>query len=347
MKKLLKTALIEGLLLVLPIVLLAQEKTQSYYNTHESEILPDAQEAFRDGNYERTIQLCIWQYVIVGDRAAEALREKAEQCARLSNEMAELQATGDLTTAIEKANAILAINPDDPAAKALSLSEIPAPTPVLDTVAVTPPVEDIGPTEVIESNPPVKEEEPKEEIVTEPWPGWDNKPIEKEDVVPSKTEHRTRFVLKGGASILDLKQIDKATGLHAAIGLYDLGGSPFGFEIGYCPGLFASDASLYVAEAAIVLRAVKGIYPKIGVGGFYSSYPEKGENTTKGLCGVFGCSFLIGKNFCIEIGANYYPTINILGKETVNITGGSYDFPTKLEVISGGISPVIGIGVAF
>ena len=58
----------------------AQDKTQAYYAQHEREILPDAQTAFREGNYERAVQLCRWHYIIVGDRAADSLRDKAEIC---------------------------------------------------------------------------------------------------------------------------------------------------------------------------------------------------------------------------------------------------------------------------
>ena len=54
-----------------------QNKTQAYYNSHEREILPDARAAFKSGDYERTVELCRWYYIIVGDRAADSLRDQA------------------------------------------------------------------------------------------------------------------------------------------------------------------------------------------------------------------------------------------------------------------------------
>lgn len=55
----------------------AKSKSQAYYNSHEAEILPDAQVAFREGKYERAVELCRWHYVIVGDEKADTLREMA------------------------------------------------------------------------------------------------------------------------------------------------------------------------------------------------------------------------------------------------------------------------------
>ena len=68
------------LFVLLSSVSFAQEKTQSYYNTHESEILPDAKAAFQRGEYERTIELCKWHYIILGDHKADNLRQQAEKC---------------------------------------------------------------------------------------------------------------------------------------------------------------------------------------------------------------------------------------------------------------------------
>ena len=99
----------------------AQEKTQAYYNTHESEILPDAQAAFRDGNYDLTVHLCEWYYIIVGDRQADELRRNAEKCAKLITEMNAFASDRRLDKAREKANEVLALNPDDKAAQAMSI----------------------------------------------------------------------------------------------------------------------------------------------------------------------------------------------------------------------------------
>ena len=95
----------------------AQEKDQPYYNTHSSEILPDAQAAFAAGRYERAVELCGWYYVWWGDTKADALRKKAEQCAKLTAEISGLLAAKEVTQAQSKAESVLALNPDDEWAK--------------------------------------------------------------------------------------------------------------------------------------------------------------------------------------------------------------------------------------
>ena len=97
----------------------AQNKTQAYYNSHEREILPDARTAFRSGDYARTAELCRWHYIIVGDRAADALRDQAERCGQYASRMAALKDEGKNSEAKAAAQALLAINPDDLAARKL------------------------------------------------------------------------------------------------------------------------------------------------------------------------------------------------------------------------------------
>lgn len=99
----------------------AQEKSQAYYNSHETEILPDAQTAFRNADYERAAELCQWHYVIVGDSRADALGEKARRCAKLTDEMNGFLSKGQYDSLHEKAKAILALNPNDRKAKEMSV----------------------------------------------------------------------------------------------------------------------------------------------------------------------------------------------------------------------------------
>ena len=101
------------------------EKSGEYYDTHTSEILPDAQAAFRDGNYDRAVELCKWHYIIIGDRRADELRDKAEQCSKLTVEMNANLSTGQKEAARETALAILSLNPDDKKAQELAAFEPP------------------------------------------------------------------------------------------------------------------------------------------------------------------------------------------------------------------------------
>lgn len=101
------------------LVLSAQEKNQAYYNRHEKEIIPDATEEFKKGNYERTIELCKWHYIIVGDNAADSLREMAERCSQLTSEIRSLkdEAEDKIKNARLLTLTLLSINSGDLSAK--------------------------------------------------------------------------------------------------------------------------------------------------------------------------------------------------------------------------------------
>ena len=107
-------------LCLMSVVASAQDKSRAYYNNHETEILPDAQTAFKNSEYERTVELCRLHYIVLGDSRADALREKAERCVKLTIEMEALAATVQKDETREKALAILALNPDDKRAQELA-----------------------------------------------------------------------------------------------------------------------------------------------------------------------------------------------------------------------------------
>jgi hypothetical protein len=329
----------------------AQEKSLLYYDSHEKEILPDAQIAFKDGNYERAVLLCGWHSTIVGDNKADSLREKSERCAKLSKEMNDLKSEGQIKEAKLKASAILSLNPDDAAAKAVLLIE-EAISPVPDTVL-------IQPADTLVVTPPDKGEVEPE---VEQQPGLVNPPVEIAPATPDTIEPdldqasqatpyepHTRFVIKAGASILDLNQMSQSIAPGAAIGIYDLGGSRIGGEIGVnmCSSLSASTASLFGVDAALVFRAAKNIYPKLGIG-FFSCKSTEVNDSTMGMCAGAGLSFLVGGHFCLELGTKYYPKVCVQGTETVSTTpGASYEFPSVKQILPGGIAPFVSLGWAF
>lgn len=95
---------------------LAQEKDRIYYSAHESEIFPDAEAAFRNGDYERALELCEWYSVYVGGERTNELREKARRCSKLTIEMNAFLSIGQRSAAKDKAQDIVAININDEAA---------------------------------------------------------------------------------------------------------------------------------------------------------------------------------------------------------------------------------------
>lgn len=314
----------------------SQDKTQAYYSSHEREILPDAKAAFRAGRYERSAELCRWHYVIVGDRSADSLREQSERCAGLATRMESLRGEGKLSEARAAAEALLAANPNDAAArKFLKELDAPAapPVPATDTVKVVAPVE----TPIVHEEKPEPKPEPKLEPVKDIKPNPAREPV---------TPSANRIVVKVGVTVVDLKQF--AVAPEVGVGFYDISGTPFGVDaaISFCPSLSGGTASMFGADAALVFRAADGIYPKAGFG-FFSCSPSGSGEATHGLCAGVGVSILIGGHFCVEAGVKYYPKVMVQGVETVSTSGASYIFPAPLEVLSGGIAPTVKLGWAF
>ena len=376
-------SIIRYLLLIIAVLffapsLYAQEKTQSYYSTHESEILPDARASFQKGNYERAAELCRWHYIIVGSKDASLLQDMATRCAQLSSDMAEYWAAGKIKEAEDAAKILLSINSNDAAAKALleeiERASIPAPAdtvvadiPIVEVPVVENPIEEIPLVETpavenpvvqdtVVTEVPIREEPPVEKVEAEPVPVVIPETMKPEPAVPVKPAsspdmpHRTRFVIKAGASVLDLSQLAQTIAPGASLGVYDMGGSPMGIEAGFylCPGLSAQSASLFGLDASVVLRVAKGIYPKAGVGFFTCKSTSDASSVTKGLCGGLGLTFLVGGHFCVEVGAKYYPKVSVLASEMVSTTpGATYEFPSVRQVLSGGIAPMVSIGWAF
>ena len=338
------------LLLLVPAVLFAQEKTQSYYNQHVNEILPDAREAFESGRYDRAIELCLWHYIIVGDKAADSLRERAEQCATLLKDMTDLYSSGRLDEAREKANVLLLNNANDPAAKEilkkLALQDTNA---SIDTLSVPEPQ---GAEELV-TEIPVSEEKEMEITFQDTTRPASETPVQgiSEPVFVSRSsnDNRTMFVLKAGVSALDLKNLGKGLAPGVSIGAYNLGGSIVGIEGGgyLCPDLLSS-GSLFGMDLSLVLRIANGVYPKIGAGFFSFKGKSDGATATHGLNVGTGFTFLVGESVCIEIGVRYFPEICTDGVQTVSTTPGvSYEFPSIVQIIPGGIAPFLSLGWAF
>lgn len=345
MKKLVSSICIALLFGFISGSLLAQEKTLQYYNSHEKELLPDAQTSFQKGEYDRAMELCRWHYIILGDDpTANSLREKSERCDQLSKEMNASRSNGKIEEAKKIATVILSINPNDVVAKEVLSIEDPA-TPIRDSVVVEPPIVSDD-TEATSPAVDVVDEQRQEKKRIQ---GISSGSISAKPENSQLYEPRTRFVVKAGASIVDLKHVSQTIAPGVAIGFYDLGGSPIGGELGayICPGLAASVASMFGVDAAIVFRAANYIYPKISVG-FFSCKSANSDTPTTGMCAGGGLTYLIGGHFSLGIGVNYYPKVSVQGTEKIPTTPGiSYEFPTTIQILSGGIAPSVSLGWAF
>ena len=211
---------------------------------------------------------------------------------------------------------------------------IPEPKPEpqsvkVDTVAVEPPVED-----------PVKD---AYEIGMDPY-----LPITP-TVEPIRTSQPTeaknnQFLVKAGATAF-LKPFAIAPG--AGVGIYNLGGTPFSVEAGlYFGSLAEKTASLFGMDAAVAFRVSDTVYPKASLG-FFSCKSKETGSSTNGLCAGAGLTFLVGGHFCVEAGLKFYPKVNVSGTTLVSTAGNTYDFPAPVEVLGGGVAPMVSVGWAF
>ena len=110
--------------------------------------------------------------------------------------------------------------------------------------------------------------------------------------------------------------------------------------------IYSKTASLFGLDAAVNFRVGTSVYPKAVVG-FFSCKSSVTGSGTSGLCAGAGLTFLVGGHFAVEAGLKYYPKVNVSGTTPVSTAGTTYDFPTPVEVLGGGIAPVLSIGWAF
>ena len=350
--KLFKHILFSLLCCLFSTAIFAQEKRLIYYNTHEAEILPDARAAFRNGDYERAVQLCEWHYIIVGNKDAELLRERAERCDRFSQTLGELRNDGKIEDARENAELILSINPADANAKefllatekpvsdtlSMSLSEvqdtIKQEIAVLyvqpDTLIIFEPVQDQDENQLLDL--------PKESVENTP----ERAPVEKQ-----KTYRiRTRFAVKAGASVLDFKQ--KIIAPEMSVGLYDIGGSRLGLQVGgYWANLSVTE-SVYGLDASLAIRLTKRLYQELGIGYIkYSSTISFAQDEDKGLYPKYGLTLRLSEHLCIGLAVKYDPSIYSKKDKIVYDAPGDNAYTITKTILNGGITPIFNIGFAF
>lgn len=298
--------------IILSTTLIAQEKKQYYYYTHESELLPDAKTAFQQGDYERAKELCLWYYVIVGSHAADNLRNQAERCSSLTQEMESFLAAEKIPEAREIAKAILSINPAD--SKAKEISQLPD-SPKPDTLSLSGIIPKLTPKESVDTDAISTPTEalslpPKEKGDVEI--GHDSEEITaaifantKEIISEDKREERNqksnffprnRFIVKGGIAFV-LSKKDRDVFPSFGFGLYDMGGSHSGLELGAGP--MSKYYSFY--GLAYVLRIGEIVYPRLGLGVVIDSGEYRMPFTG------FGVTLLSKKHFGFDIGACIYP----------------------------------------
>jgi len=298
---------------LLSLTLLAQEKTQAYYNSHENEIIQDAQSSFNKGDYERAVELCKWHYIIIGNHFADSLREKAERCASLKKEMESLRDAGKLDEARKVAKSLLSINPKDALAQEVYDISMPTPEPASvekDTASLANVVREMLYDSLVDTVSITTMAEP--ELVLPVEEGNINEgsvlgeqPVEIAEQVPVKSKSsnntatlgknsplRNRFVVKAGAMSGFIVLANEVLAYQGSLGIYDIGGSRCGVDVG---AIYVAEVDPFVIlTSSVVFRASKRFYPKIELGFLM-------ENGVDEMLAGPGLTCMIGKHFCVEL----------------------------------------------
>ena len=339
---------------ILSASMFAQEKTQYYYNTHENEILPDANASFQKGDYEHAIELCKWHYVIVGNHAADNLRNKAERCASLKEEMESLRTAGKIKEARDIAKTILSINPSDALAKEVSLipdpikSDIPSLSKLIPKLAQDLSVDTLAKTIPAEpSSLPLKDNdvfsnkndsENHADNTTRAIRGV-SAPQKMSVVTNRKYSYKNRVVPKIGVSVFNLNDISHTISPGGSIGIYDIGGSRSGVEASFYDWNYSTFYLAYREENSLliglsyVLRLTSSkcpIYTKADVSVFDF------DAITLGC----GATFFLGNHLCLELCAR----IGDISKKYYYKSGNSMKSGDLSNVL---VHPSISIGWAF
>jgi hypothetical protein len=318
------------------------------YLANPSQILPDARTAFRKGDYSRAVSLCDMHWIAFGDESTETkekdtLEAKAKKCFDLRREMNGLLEEGQLAEAKEKARAILTNNPQDENAKEILTRSEPAPADIVVTDI------DVSDSQADQDSNPVTNVEndgmtdtvvaPQDTVIVEPEKP---QPPVQPAVKKKKAARKVTFVAKAGVGFRpgwsgDGTPID----LDFAVGAHKLGGSPVGVEIG---GFIGLQSYLYGVNASGVVSLAKFLSVRAG-GGFFS-YSHT-SSATRGMNVTAGLDFRIGGHFCIDVGASYFPKIQVSSNELVTTQRVSYTMPVTKTVMKAGIVPSIKLGWAF
>ena len=318
---------ITALLLCFAVALQAQDKSEWYYMDHKDEILKDARKLFQKGDYSRAIELCNLHRDLLGDEHSEtpdrdALMILVLKCQKLATDIENFVDDGYMQVAKALAEELRALNPSDERLKPFGLYSAPPPEPA---------------------------QKPEPKPKQEPKPAPEEKAFE--EVGHSWADEDDPFyAVRVGCGILGIPSY-YAFAPSLSFGWYNIGYSDLGMELKgyYTKALAKSTVQMIGADLLFALHVAKGVYPKLGIGGFSCTdiSINNGDNT-KGLCIPGGCTFLLGRHFTFDIGVSYYPETKVWQQSNEQATKGvyyKYRFPNT--VLGYSVSAWMSIGVAF
>lgn len=163
-------------------------------------------------------------------------------------------------------------------------------------------------------------------------------------IADEQDEPHTRIGVNAGITICA-----DAQGPEFTVGIFDLGGSWAGVELGGY--IMPSDFFTWGMDAALMIRTIKNLYAKAGIGAFNCKDRRGsiGEQTgTFGICPGLGLTYVIGKHFNLGVYARFMPETKIRSNSMVPTSVGiEYPFAEEVVAIKSGLAPSVTIGWIF
>lgn len=337
----------------------AQEKTDWYYAEHQDEILGDARELFKKGDYSRALDLCNLHRDLLGDEnpdaeKVDALVDLVLRCQKLATDLENYIDDGYMQAAKAVAEELKALNPYDERLRQFGFAAPKDSGDKSGTVSKKKPDEAVVP--VVPKGRDIKEYDDEEDDDSGLGGKYSGAGMAFDD-----DDDLPKFVIKLSGGIVGMGRENGPAALQygAALGLYDMGESPIGAELrfDFGPVSYSSKqgigtTSFWGLDACGVVRAFKGFYPYVGLGYFRCAVTEdktgSAGGATNGMRVPFGVTILIAKHFAIDLGACVYPSVSVWTEESVKVSSGAlYPIKSQRDIFPAGLSPRISLGVAF
>ncbi|MBQ7253614.1 MAG: hypothetical protein IJS30_02950 [Bacteroidales bacterium] len=163
-------------------------------------------------------------------------------------------------------------------------------------------------------------------------------------IADEQDEPYTRIGINAGITICS-----GAQGPGLTVGIYDVGGSRAGVDLGGY--IMQSDFFTWGADAALIIRTIKNLYAKAGMGVFSCKDRRVsiGEQPgTFGLCPGIGLTYVIGKHLNLGVYARFMPETKIRSNSMVPTSvDKEYPFAEEVVAIKSGLAPSVTIGWIF
>lgn len=284
------------LLLCFPAVVEAQVKSDAYYDKHRDELLHDAEQLFRSGNYDRALQLCDMHLDLLGtehtesDRVAE-LKDVVIKCQSLAIDIESCLEKGMEGPARSFAELLKEINPSDERLKRFGLYS------------------PFG-----SKNPKTVKEKPEAKDAGRDW-GDEGDDYWGLDNIRFKRDFRDNLYavgVSGGA--LGIGGSGQAFVLGATGAFYNLLWDFLGAETRlYGSNLAYSEGAMMGWDTLLNFHVYDRFFASVGPTWFlcWDCNKESKHRATGGLGGALTASAILGDHIYLQVGFGFYPEVPV------------------------------------